>query len=107
MPRYRHPNTGSTIDTTEADFATTWAAKGFVLDDGTAAEGAEPIEDAAPNLDAMKRDELDAYAAERGVADPGALPNKQAVIDAIGGGSGGAGGERDAEGAVDEHGRPV
>jgi hypothetical protein len=41
---------------------------------------AEPY---APDLDAMKRAELDAYAVEVGVEDPDTLPNKAAVVDAI------------------------
>lgn len=35
------------------------------------------------DLDALKRDQLDKVAAEAGVPDPGKLPNKDAVIDAI------------------------
>ena len=44
----------------------------------------EPDPDAeAVNLDAMTRDELDAYAAKVGVEDAASLPNKAAVIAAI------------------------
>lgn len=132
MPRYRHPHTGSTIDTSEADFRDSWQGKGFVLDDpdapdAPAGEGAEPAaatapaetEDAAtePDLAGMKRADLEAYAASHGVADPSSYPNKEALIEAIRGGGGegadlGTGetadpDERTAEGAVDEHGRPV
>jgi len=35
------------------------------------------------DLEALKRDELDKVAAEVGVPNPGKLPNKDAVIDAI------------------------
>lgn len=46
---------------------------------------AEPVAPPPANidLDAMKRDELDAHAASLGIAEPEKLPNKAAVIDAI------------------------
>lgn len=55
-------------------------------------KGSKPAEKPEPqtqpsgddvNLDDMKRDQLDAYAAKVGVEDPTALPNKDAVKDAI------------------------
>jgi hypothetical protein len=36
-----------------------------------------------PNLGEMTRDELDAYAAEHGVADPGSFANKADLVAAI------------------------
>lgn len=39
--------------------------------------------EAGPDLNAMKRAELDAIAAELGIEEPGSLPNKPAVIEAI------------------------
>lgn len=41
------------------------------------------VETNVPNLAGMKRKELNAYAAERGIEDPDALPNADAVIEAI------------------------
>jgi hypothetical protein len=77
MPKYRHPNTGSEIETNEADFAANLALQGFVPVD------AAPDDAEAPNLGAMTRDELNEYAGSIGVAGAADLPNKAAVVEAI------------------------
>lgn len=43
----------------------------------------EAVQDAAPNLNDMSRDELNAYAERLGIPDPEGLPNKGAVVQAI------------------------
>lgn len=46
-------------------------------------DGWSPVEVVAPDLSAMTREELDAYAESCGVADAAKLPNKAAVVEAI------------------------
>jgi len=65
-------------------------------------------DDATPNLRSMTRAELDAFATERGIADPAGFPNKDALIEAIeaapeaGDEAGDADGGEEAEGAEGE-----
>jgi hypothetical protein len=78
--KIRHPETGQELDIPEdEDFDATYRPQGFVPADDEAAAGG----DAATNLGAMTRDELNARAAEAGVDSPESLPNKAAVVEAI------------------------
>lgn len=43
--------------------------------------------DDTPTLSTMRRDELEQYAADHGVYDPEAYPNKESLIEAIEGGN--------------------
>jgi hypothetical protein len=44
-------------------------------------------EEGTPNLSEMYRDDLDEYAADHGVDDPGSYPNKESLVEAIEGGN--------------------
>jgi hypothetical protein len=72
---------------TQAEYdALTPSQRGIVVRSGfwTRAEpGGGEVETNVPNLSAMKRDELNTYAAEQGVDNPESLPTKDAVIEAI------------------------
>lgn len=74
--RYQHPD-GRLLDATEEDYESTFKAQGF--------EPVEPTE-AGPDLEKLTRDDLNALATDKGIADPAALPNKAAVIEEIEGG---------------------
>lgn len=55
-----------------------------LVDGPTPPDGQVPLrEPAIPDLDGMTRDQLDAHARRKGVREPQALPNKDAVKRAI------------------------
>lgn len=69
-----------------AAFQTIYQPEGFaiVTDPRTGYGVPETVETPAPDLSAMTRAELNEHAASIGVGDPHTLPNKDAVIAAIG-----------------------
>jgi hypothetical protein len=128
VPRYRHPNTGSEIETSEADYRATYEPRGFVPREdhpmpryrhphtlaevdateeqyaaSLANQGFVQVEAPAeetPDFKNMTRDDLNAYATDHGVEGAKSLPNKAAVIEAIEGAGG------DGTGAGDERDEP-
>lgn len=79
-------------------FADTYQPEGFRIVDPPPTGYGVPVlpPDGVRSLADMRRDELNAFAAEHGVAEPEKLPNKDAVIAALD-----AGDESDADGAAD------
>jgi hypothetical protein len=76
-------NSGDVLEVSEELFNEQYEAQGWWREDEAPAADDPAADAAVPNLDGMTRDELNAKAAEAGVADPESFPNKAALIEAI------------------------